>query len=113
MEYALDYLKNNHASNSRQVFVMLSDGSPCGSSSSIAVVGADLRSRYFESKFTRQVDNTKDVKNMHRLLALFPEVTSFGLGMLQGGQQVPKHTIVQDISRTKQVLLNFLRTAIS
>lgn len=114
MEYALSYLQDNHAPNSKQVFIMLSDGAPCESGSSIAVVGTDLRRKTFESKFTRKVSgSTRDIPHMHQLLKLFPDVNSFGLGMFQGGQQVPKHVIVKDLKHTKQVLLNFLRTAIS
>lgn len=114
MEYALSYLQDNHAQGSKQVFIMLSDGAPCESRSSISVVGTDLRRKTFDSKFTSKVTgNTRDIHNMHKLLKLFPEVNSFGLGMFQGGQQVPKHVIVKDLKQTKQVLLNFLRTAIS
>jgi hypothetical protein len=114
MEYALSYLNDNHAPDSKQVFIMLSDGAPCGSDDSIVVVGTDLRRKTFDSKFTRKVPgNRRDISHMHQLLKLFPDVNSFGLGMFQGGQQVPKHVIVKDLKHTKQVLLNFLRTAIN
>lgn len=113
MEYALHYLSKNQSPSSRPVFVMLSDGAPCGSSREIAVVGADMKRTYFESKFIKRGVDTHDVANMHKLIARYPEVSSFGLGMLRGGQQVPKHKVVQDIRETKKVLLDFLRTTIS
>ena len=113
MEYALHYLSKNQAPQSRPVFVMLSDGAPCSSDGEIAVVGADMKRTYFESKFIKSGVGTTDVTNMHKLIAKYPEVSSFGLGMLQGGQQVPKHKVVQDLKETKKVLLDFLRATIS
>lgn len=113
MEYALYYLTKNQSPDSRPVFVMLSDGAPCRSSREIAVVGTDMKRTYFESKFIKSGVDTHDVANMHKLIAKYPEVSSFGLGMLRGGQQVPKHKVVQDIRETKKVLLDFLRTTIS
>jgi hypothetical protein len=114
MEYALDYLDKNHAPGSKQIFIMLSDGAPCTSDSYMTVINSDLRDSTFDGKFTRSIDgSTRDIHHMHRLLGLFPDITSFGLGMLQGGQQVPRHVIVNDLGQTKRVLLNFLRTVIS
>lgn len=113
MEYALDYLQTNKAHNSRPVFIMLSDGSPCRSRSSIAIVTADLKTKYFESKFIKSETDTRKIPTMHRLVERYPEVSAFGLGMLQGGQQVPKHKVVKDLKQTKTVLLNFLRETIS
>jgi hypothetical protein len=114
MEYALGYLNNNHAPNSKQVFVMLSDGNPCDSPDDITIVSADLKGNYFTGKFTSGVPGRRsDISHMHKLLKLFPDVVSFGLGMREGGQQVPRHVVVEDLSQTKKVLLNFLRTAIT
>lgn len=112
MEYALDYLHKQKAHNSRPIFVMLSDGAPCGSHSEISVVTADIQGTYFESKFIKDDTDTRSISSMHRLIARYPEVNAFGLGMQRGGQQVPKHKVVQDIKETKSVLLDFLRTSI-
>lgn len=112
MEYALDYLRTNQAPNSKPIFIMLSDGAPCSSSREIAVVTADLVRKDFTSKFIKSDTATRDISTMHRLIARYPEVNAFGLGMQQGGQQVPKHKVVQDIKETKGVLLDFLRTSI-
>lgn len=113
MEYALKYLVENQAPNSRPIFIMLSDGSPCGSSREIVVVTADLKRKTFESKFIKSDTRTRDIPPMHQLLSRYPEVNAFGLGMLEGGQQVPRHKVVKDIKQTKGVLLDFLRTSIS
>lgn len=112
MEYSLDYLMRNQAPNSRPIFVMLSDGAPCSSPRSIAVVGADLHTKQFESKFIRSETNTSSIHPMHQLLARYPQINAFGLGMRMGGQQIPKHKVVRDIKETKGVLLDFLRTSI-
>lgn len=112
MEYSLDYLRKNQAPDSRPIFIMLSDGEPCGSNRNIAVINADLRSSYFESKFIKDSTSTREISSMHRLLERYPEVNAFGLGMLRGGQQVPKHKVVKDIRETKGVLLEFLQTSI-
>lgn len=113
MEYSLDYLMRNKDHTSRPVFIMLSDGAPCSSPREIAVVTADQRTKRFTSKFIRQETPTSDIPPMHQLLSRYPDVNAFGLGMLQGGQQVPKHKVVRDIKETKGVLLDFLRTSIS
>lgn len=113
MEYSLDYLMREQMPNSRPIFVMLSDGAPCSSSRDIAVVTADQRTKRFTSKFIRRDTRTSDIPTMHQLLSRYPDVNAFGLGMLQGGQQVPQHKVVQDIKQTKKVLLDFLRTSIS
>lgn len=113
MEYSLDYLMRNKQPTSRPVFIMLSDGAPCDSHTSIAVVTADMRTKRFDSKFIRRDMRTNSIPPMHQLIARYPDVNAFGLGMLQGGQQVPKHKVVQDIKQTKRVLLDFLRTSIS
>lgn len=112
MEYALDYLYKNKQPDSKPIFVMLSDGAPCSSDTEIAVVTADMKPTYFKSKFIKRGTSTRDITNMHKLIARYPELNSFGLGMLQGGQQVPKHKVVQDIKQTKTVLLDFLRNSI-
>jgi uncharacterized protein YegL len=113
MEYSLDYLMRNQDPNSKPIFIMLSDGSPCSSPREISVVTADLRSKTFTSKFIRRDTRTDNIPPMHQLLARYPMVNAFGLGMLMGGQQVPKHKVVKDIKETKGVLLDFLRTSIS
>jgi len=112
MEYSLDYLRKNQAPNSRPIFIMLSDGEPCNSEREIAVVTADMKRQDFRSKFIKRDTDTRAIVNMHKLIARYPEVNSFGLGMQQGGQQVPKHKVVKDIKETKGVLLDFLRTSI-
>jgi Mg-chelatase subunit ChlD len=113
MEYSLDYLMRNKDHTSRPVFIMLSDGAPCSSPRSITVVNADQKSKTFESKFIRRGMSTDSIPPMHQLLTRYPDVNAFGLGMLMGGQQVPKHKVVRDIKETKGVLLDFLRTSIS
>lgn len=113
MEYSLDYLVRNQSPNSRPIFVMLSDGAPCTSPREISVVTADLKTKQFESKFIRRDTSTRDIATMHQLLSRYPDVNAFGLGMLEGGQQVPTHKVVRDIKETKGVLLDFLRTSIS
>jgi Mg-chelatase subunit ChlD len=113
MEYSLDYLMRNKDHTSKPIFIMLSDGSPCDSRREITVVSSDLRRTHFESKFIRSDTRTRDVSTMHQLLARYPDINAFGLGMLMGGQQVPKHKVVNDIKETKGVLLDFLRTSIN
>jgi Mg-chelatase subunit ChlD len=113
MEYALDYLMRNKAHDSRPVFIMLSDGAPCNSPSRIAVVNADLKAETFNSRFINSNTDTDTIPPMHQLLSRYPMVNAFGLGMLEGGQQVPKHKVVNDLKQTKTVLLNFLRESIS
>lgn len=113
MEYSLDYLVSNQDPNSKPIFIMLSDGHPCSSPREISVVTADLRTKRFTSKFIRRDMTTTEIPPMHQLLARYPMVNAFGLGMLMGGQQVPKHKVVKDIKETKGVLLDFLRTSIS
>lgn len=114
MEYSLEYLVEKQAHNSRPIFIMLSDGAPCSSPRSIAVVTADQSTETFNSRFIREgLKDSSSINHMHRLLLRYPEVNAFGLGMLAGGQQVPKHKVVKDIKETKGVLLDFLRTSIN
>jgi uncharacterized protein YegL len=113
MEYGLDYLMRNKDHSSKPVFIMLSDGSPCDSRREIAVVTSDLKRTYFTSKFITNSTDTRQISTMHQLLTHYPDVNAFGLGMLMGGQQVPKHKVVRDIKETKGVLLDFLRTSIN
>ena len=113
MEFSLDYLMRNKQQTSRPIFIMLSDGAPCNSPRDIVVVTSDIKRKIFESKFITSDVSTRDISTMHRLLGRYPDVNAFGLGMLQGGQQIPKHKVVRDIKETKGVLLDFLRTTIS
>lgn len=114
MEYSLKYLVENQAPNSRPIFIMLSDGAPCSSPRSIAVITADQRTETFNSRLIGEgLKDSSSIDHMHRLLLRYPDVNAFGLGMLCGGQQVPKHKVVKDIKETKGVLLDFLRTSIN
>lgn len=114
MEYALDYLTRNHAPNSRPIFIMLSDGAPCESRRDIEIVDADLKATTFESRIVPNLSvSTRNIGQMHKIVNRYTQVESFGLGMFEGGQQVPKHKVVQDLGETKRVLLEYLRATIS
>lgn len=109
MEYALEYLRKNAARDSKLVFVMLSDGAPSDAPSEIAIVTADMQQDWFRTKLPR----TRDIDEMNRLIKRNPDINSFGLGMYEGGQQVPNHKVVENLADTKKELLTFLRGAIA
>lgn len=112
MEYGLDYLRKKASPKSRPVFIMLSDGAPCESPSNITVVTADMKRETFRSVTTRKVENTRRIEPMHALIRKSPDILCFGLGMLRGGQQVPRHKVVENLTDTRKELVAFLRNAL-
>lgn len=112
IEYGLHYLRKNSADRSRLVFVMLSDGAPCNSRSSINIVTADMRVEGFRSKVVPRISDSSKKTHMHTLIKRYPDVLSFGLGMLEGGDQVPRHRVVKALGDTRKELLGFLKTAV-
>jgi hypothetical protein len=101
-----------HAPEGENILIMMSDGYPASSNSNYNV---DIRGEdepqfaNFKSISTSKKD-TKE--HLHHLVKANKNVTSIGIGILEGGWQIPNHTVIKNVDGLKKEVIKQLRTHI-
>lgn len=118
MHFALDRFKQ--APDGENVFIMMSDGIP---SDSDMYVYSSMGYGFSDSKGKPVKFTTHDsmavpggsklrAEAFHKLVKSYPDVHSVGIGILEGGWQVPEHDVIHNIENLKRVLVKLLSSKI-
>lgn len=124
--YTLNHIKDNKKQGFKDIFVMISDGRPAPSSRTIKIIDTSMEDYskygvlkndeafcgYIADKAYHDDDDYYEVVFHQSLFKRYPSINCFGLGMYEGGWQVPNYKTVNDLSQSKKEIVNFLKTSI-
>lgn len=106
---ALQYMVENGNPKASKHILWLSDGRPCGSDKvwyfdrlDGMTDRVDVGGRYYDA-----------IAPMHRLIRKAESehgIHSYGVGIFQGGQQVPEHRVASSLAAAKRMVVDYLRT---
>lgn len=93
--------------NRKNVLIMLSDGSPCDGKISVFKNGKFLD---YESGYG--TDDIEEISNMVRVRSSRANIATYGIGVLEGGQQIPKHSVISRLSELQPLMEKVVRQLI-
>lgn len=117
MSYAYQMLNKREGQN---ILLMLSDGAPVPSPFLMRklkdpnLVSPKTSKDAMGKRHEIYVDvaagniNRSDKKNFHKLVAKYPNVTSLGFGIFEGGWQIPDHHVINGLAELKPLVLQEL-----
>lgn len=104
------------APEGQNILIHVSDGSPgiyYNDSVFYGVNGKRERLKGFVMPTSRYEDkgyvDYNQKEHLHHLVRSHPEVTAFGIGIQQGGWQIPDHVVIHNVSELKPKILGILR----
>lgn len=113
---ALSYAYKMFPEEGENILVMMSDGEPAPTGDwgyiqdesnwkGVMTEKDELGKRYplwFDTSFK---GSRRKKKSFHDLVAKHPDVTSIGIGILEGGWQIPDHKVIKNLKELKPVIL--------
>lgn len=116
MHFALDYFKKA-PDEGENILLMLSDGAPTldGQERVFGENGKLLPFKFHDASLHEDVDDDyygNDWKNdkdyLHHLVKSYPDVNAVGIGIFEGGWQVPEHFVIHSLEDLKPTIIRVL-----
>lgn len=110
------YAMFDHAPEGKNILIMLSDGQPApGATGKMIYVNAKGQVEHpIRHPHTLSREETEERTHLHHLVkANAHRVDSFGIGILEGGWQIPNHEVVKDLNELKPTIIKVLKRKIT